>query len=241
MARSRKLIFHSLINDTQMKRALFTVTLLFLPFAVMAQPDPATPDGENLMVPESWQVRLDRPNPDVVIGADGESADIFFVNMTPGWHITTGPAAIFYHPELTAEGSYTMEATIHLFDPGERREAYGVFMGGQNLDGDEIVYDYFLLRNTGEFLLKRRSGSETSIIQDWTASDAVNTFGPDTGSSVENHLRVDVHEETVTFSVNGTEVASTSRDQIMTDGIAGLRINHALNVHVSDVKVTPHE
>ena len=224
-----------------MKRVLFTVTLLFLPFSVMAQPDPATPDGENLMVPESWQVRLDRPNPDVVIGADGESADIFFVNMTPGWHITTGPAAIFYHPELVAEESYTVEATIHLFDPGERREAYGVFMGGQNLDGDEITYDYFLLRNTGEFLLKRRSGSETSIIQDWTGSDAVNTFGPDTESSVENHLRVDVHEETVTFSVNGTEVASTSRDQVMTDGIAGLRINHALNVHVSDLKVTPHE
>ncbi len=224
-----------------MKRALFTVTLLFLPFAAMAQPDPATPDGENLMVPESWQVRLDRPNPDVVIGADGESADIFFVNMTPGWHITTGPAAIFYHPELRARGSYTMETTIHLFDPGERREAYGVFMGGRNLDGDEITYDYFLLRNTGEFLIKRRSGAETPIIQDWTASDAVNTFGPDTESSVENHLQVDVREETVTFSVNGTEVASVPRDQVMTNGIVGLRINHALNVHVSDLKVTPHE
>ncbi len=207
----------------------------------MAQPDPATPDGENLMVPESWQVRLDRPDPDVMIGADGESADIFFVNMTPGWHITTGPAAIFYHPELMAEGSYTLEAIIHLFDPGDRREGYGVFMGGQDLDGDEMMYDYFLLRNSGEFLLKRRSGSETPIIQDWTANDAINTFGADTESSVENHLRVDVHEETVTFSVNGTEVASASRDQVMVDGVAGLRINHALNVHVSELKVTPHE
>ncbi len=224
-----------------MKRILFTAAAVFLPFAVTAQPDPAVPDGENLMVPESWQVRLDRPNPEAVIGSEADSVDIYFVNMTPGWHITTGPAAIFYHPEMMTEGNYTLESTIHLFDPGERREAYGVFMGGQNLDGEEIMYDYFLLRNTGEFLLKRRSGAETSLIQDWTASDAVNTFGPDTESSVENHLKVDVQEETVTFSVNGTEVASVSRDQVMTGGSAGLRINHALNVHVSDLKVTPHE
>ena len=222
-----------------MKRHLCTIVLLFLPLALMAQPDPATPDGENLMVPESWKVRLDRPNPDIVIGAEADSSDIFFVNMTPGWHITTGPAAIFYHPDMVAKKNYTLESTMYLFDPRERREAYGMFMGGQNMEGDDIVYDYFLLRNSGEFLIKRRTGSETSILQDWTASEAVNMFGPDTESSVENRLRVDVGEQEVAFSVNGTEVASVPRDQVMTDGIAGLRINHALNVHVSDLKVTP--
>ncbi len=224
-----------------MKRHLCTIVLLFLPLALMAQPDPATPDGENLMVPESWKVRLDRPNLDIVIGAEADSSDIFFVNMTPGWHITTGPAAIFYHPDMVAKKNYTLESTMYLFDPGERREAYGMFMGGQDMEGDDIVYDYFLLRNSGEFLIKRRTGSETSILQDWTASEAVNMFGPDTESSVENRLRVDVGEQEVAFSVNGTEVASVPRDQVMTDGIAGLRINHALNVHVSDLKVTPHE
>jgi len=207
----------------------------------LAQLDPAIPDGENLMMPESWKVRLDRPNPDIMIGADQDSVDIFFVNMTPGWHITTGPAAIFYHPDMIAASNFTLETTIHLFDPGERREAYGVFMGGQYLEGDDIVYDYFLLRNSGEFLLKRRTASETSIIQDWTVSEAVNTFGPETESSVENHLQVDVYEDTVTFFVNQTEVASVPRYRVITDGIAGLRINHALNVHVSDLKVTPHE
>lgn len=224
-----------------MKHVLFTATALFLPFAVMAQPDSATPGGENLVVPESWEVRLDQPDPEVVIGSDVDSVDIYFVNMTPGWHITTGPAAIFYHPEMTADGNYTLESTIHLFDPEDRQEAFGVFMGGQDLGGDDIRYDYFLLRNSGEFLLKRRNGSETSLIQDWSTSDAVNTFGPDTGSSVENHLRVDVLEDTVTFSINGTEVASAPRDKVMTGGIVGIRVNHALNVHVSDLKVTPHE
>ena len=224
-----------------MKQVPITAFLFLLPFVSMAQVDPLMPDGENLKVPESWKVRLDRPNPDVVISADQDSSDIFFVNMTPGWHITTGPAAIFYHPDMTAGKNYQLESTIYLFDPGERREAYGVFMGGQNLEEDDLVYDYFLLRNTGEFLIKRRTGSETSIIQDWTVSEAVGTFGHETGSSVENHLRVEVHEDTVTFFVNGTEVATTARDQVRTDGIVGLRINHALNVHVGDFKVTSYE
>ncbi len=193
------------------------------------------------MVPESWKVRLDRPNPELVVGADQDSVDIFFVNMTPGWHITTGPAAIFYHPDLVASGGYTLESTIHLFDPGERREAYGVFLGGQKLEDDEIKYDYFLLRNSGEFLIKRRTGSETSIIQDWTASQSINVFGPETEGSVKNHLRIDALEDMVAFSINGIEVASFSRDQMMIDGTVGLRINHALNVHISDLMVTPHQ
>jgi len=117
-----------------MKRILCIATLLLLPLVGLAQLDPAIPDGENLMMPESWKVRLDRPNPDIMIGADQDSVDIFFVNMTPGWHITTGPAAIFYHPDMIAASNFTLETTIHLFDPGERREAYGVFMGGQYLE-----------------------------------------------------------------------------------------------------------
>ncbi|MCY4000882.1 MAG: hypothetical protein OXF84_08780 [Bacteroidetes bacterium] len=224
-----------------MKHVLLALIVMAYPLATIAQVDPSVADGENLMVPESWKVRLDHSSPDAVIGAVPDSVDIFFVNMTPGWHITTGPAAIFYHPDLMAEGNYVLESILHLFDPGSRREAFGIFMGGHDLEGDEIMYDYFLLRNSGEFLIKRRTGSETSLIQDWTASDSIVTFGPETESSVKNHLRVDVLSDTVTFSVNGTEVASAPRDQVMTDGVAGLRINHALNVHVSDLKVTPLE
>jgi len=224
-----------------MKRILLAFIVMTFPLVATAQLDPATPDGKNLMVPESWKVRLDHSNPDAMIGSDPDSVDIYFVNMTPGWHITTGPAAIFYHPDLMADGNYTLESTFHLFDPDDRREAYGVFMGGQNLESDDIMYDYFLLRNSGEFLIKRRTGSETSLIQDWTVNDSILEFGPETESSVENHFRVDVLKDTVTFSVNGVEVARESRDRVMTDGIAGLRINHALNVHVSDLKVTPLE
>lgn len=228
------------LNPECVMRTAFTLLIsvfLVLPILAQDRPSPQNPEGEEGATPPSWEVRLDKPMDDVVIGSDKETADIWFVNMTPGWHITTGPAAILYHPANTGSGAYNVTAKIHLFDPGERREAYGVFFGGQGLDDEHIQYDYFLLRNTGEFLIKRRTGAETSLIQDWTAHEAIQIYGPDSGSSVENNLGVDLMAEEVVFSVNGAEVARMPRADLQTDGIAGLRINHALNVHVSDLAV----
>lgn len=232
------------LNSEYVMRTAFALLMsvfLVLPILAQDRPDPQNPDGEEGATPPSWEVRLDKPSDDVVIGADKETADIWFVNMTPGWHITTGPAAILYHPANTDSGAYSVTAKIYLFDPGERREAYGVFFGGQGLDGEDIQYDYFLLRNTGEFLIKRRTGAGTSLIQDWTAHEAIQIYGPDSESSVENNLRVDVMAEEVAFSVNGAEVARMPRADLLTDGIAGLRINHALNVHVAEIAVTAAE
>ena len=62
-------------------------------------PDAGVPQGENNDVPEGWNVRLDRPDASTVIGSS-EDDDVYFVNMTPGWHVTTSKAGIFYHPAV---------------------------------------------------------------------------------------------------------------------------------------------
>ena len=205
--------------------------------SALTRPDPNAPSGEENAVPENWIVRLDRPSEDVTIGADAETADIFFVNMTPGWHITSGPSAIYYHPASTASGTYTAKAGIHLFDPGERTEAFGLFVGGANLDADDQVYDYFLIRNSGEYLIKRRTGSETELIQDWTPHESILRYTAESESSVLNELSVDVRENEVGFGINGEEVAAVPVSDIRTDGVVGLRVNHALNLHVSNLEV----
>lgn len=225
---------------------LLAVLGLMAPFAQAQRPDPLTPDGENMTTPPSWVVRFDAPHGHgdhadhadhaPTVGADS-TADVFFVNMTPGWHVTTGPRAIFYHPDATASGDVRVRTMMHLFDPGERREAHGLFMGGQNLDGDDLAYDYFLIREGGEFLIKRRRGDETETLQDWTAHDAIRSFADGDGSPVENVLEVVAQGDDVAFLVNGTEVARLPRTDVQTDGIAGLRINHALNLHVEDFAI----
>jgi hypothetical protein len=200
-------------------------------------PDPETPKGGNLERPEGWMVRLDTPNPDAVIGS-AETADVFFVNMTPGWHITTQERAIFYHPAAYADGDYTASAGLYFFDPGDRqREGYGIIFGGSNLDSDNQSYGYFLLRNTGDFLIKKRSGDETSVVQDWTPSDAVNVVEAGSGESVLNELSVRVEDGQVHFLVNGENVATHPVSAIPTDGLFGLRLNHGVNVHVATFNV----
>ncbi|MDX1418991.1 MAG: hypothetical protein R3181_03400 [Rubricoccaceae bacterium] len=224
-----------------MRPLLLTLALVLLAPAAHAQrPDPNQPEGENLQTPLSWVVRFDEghsAHAAPTVGADS-TADVFFVNMTPGWHITTGPAGIFYHPESTAEGTYRAETLLHLFDPEGRNEAFGLFIGGQDLDGDALTYDYFLLRNSGEFLIKRRTADETTTLHPWTPHDAIATFGEDTESSAPNTLAVEVSEEEVVFLINDVEAARLPRAEVQTDGVVGLRINHALNVHVENLAVT---
>ena len=206
-----------------------------------ARPDPNVPSGENNAVPENWLVRLDRPSEDVVIGDNQDTADIFFVNMKPGWHITSGPAAIYYHPASVANGLYSAKLEVHLFDPGQRNEAYGFFIGGDNLEEENQVYDYFLIRNSGEYLIKRRNGDETEMIQDWTPHESILRYTAESESSVLNELSIDVREGEVGFSINGVEVASKPASEIKTEGVVGLRVNHALNLHVSNLEVVDQE
>jgi hypothetical protein len=223
-----------------MRRNPFVLALLLLTAVALnaAGPDPKKPQGKNLEVPAGWIVRLDKPDPAVVIGSDKKDG-IYFVNMTPGWHVTTGPSAIFYHPESVAKGQSRIEAVIHLFAPqGRHREAFGIFFGGADLDGANQAYDYFVIRNSGEFLIKRRNGSETPVIHAWTKSAAIvpHTEGKE---SVKNVLAVEAGTESAKFFINGELVATLPRSDVRLDGIVGLRVNHHVNLHIEDLSIRP--
>ncbi len=60
---------------------------------------------------------------------------------------------------------------------------------------------------------------------------------PGGGEQAENVLAVECGPETVDFYINGTKVTSVPRAQLDVDGIVGLRVNHSLNLHVSELSV----
>jgi hypothetical protein len=204
------------------------IATLFLAVTVFALPL-AAQEGEK---PAGWEMRLDRANAD--------PTEIKFVTMEPGWHITTGPAAIFYDPSRAASGEYRVETEIFLFDPGRRqREAFGVFIGGNDLAGEDQAYLYFLIRNDGNYLIKRRDGSETPTITPWTPHPAI-VRHDGSAETAKNTLAIDVGAEQLDFYLNGEKVTSLPRSELGMDGIVGLRVNHSLNVHVSKLTVEPH-
>ena len=189
--------------------------------------------AQELTRPRGWQVRFD--------DASATEAELeMFVSMPPGWHITTGPSAIFWDPALEARGDFLLEMEVFLFDPQGRREGFGLFVGGSDLTGGRQAYTYFLIRDGGEFLIKHRQGDETRNLTPWTAHEAIRSYG-DRGedASVRNVLAVEAGPEQVRFLVNGREVATLPRSEVAVEGTVGLRVNHRLNLHVSRLEVKP--
>ncbi len=203
--------------------------VLFLAPALLTTPLAA----QDLQRPADWKVRFDMAGASV---ADLE----MFVAMPPGWHVTSGPAGIYWDPGATASGTFRLEMEVFLFDPQGRREAFGLFLGGRDLDGAGQEYTYFLIREGGQFILKERRGSDAPTIQGWTSHNAIAAYA-DRGDevSVKNVLAVEAGTETVRFLVNDTEVARMPRSELQLDGIYGFRVNHALNLHISRLEVSP--
>jgi hypothetical protein len=177
-------------------------------------------------IPEGWQARLDRP---------GSTAAIHFMSMDGHLHAVLGPAGIFYQPQTTATGAYTAQGTFTLNRPSAHPEAYGLFVGGGDLQGEGQNYLYFIIRQDGQFMVKHRAGSETHTLVDWTAHAAVQR--PDAQGHATNTLSIEAGPASARFLVNGTEVANIPGAP--TNGIAGLRLNHNLDVTITDFAVHP--
>ena len=209
-----------------MRNVACTLLMLAMPSLVMAQ------EQAKKEFPPGFTVRTDNPA-EPLTGID-------FVTMSPGWHLTTGPAAIVYNPSNAASGEYRVETETFLFDPGRRNEAYGIFFGGSALTGAGQSYTYFMIRRSGEFLVKRRSGDQFTVVTEWTAHPAILRYD-DKGEAgtAKNILAVEVGRERVRFFVNGQEVGSVARSAVSTDGVVGLRVNHSLNLHVTRLDIRP--
>jgi hypothetical protein len=116
-------------------------------------------------------------------------------------------------------------------------EGYGIFIGGQGLGGAGQKYTYFLVRGDGTYLIKRRDGAETqNLTSSWSSHPGV--VKADRDGKATNELEVVVTPTKTAFFVNGKEVYAADPRLIDAKGIAGLRVNHNLDVHIEKFAVT---
>lgn len=186
-------------------------------------------------LPAGYALRLDRPNRD---------AAEFVTTLDNGvLQIRTGPAGIIYRPDqvsdpLSDPPRFTARARFTEIDaPVGHREGFGLFVGGQELEGDRQRYIYFLVRGDGRYLIKRRDGESTVEISDgWEASDSIRVPTPD-NADVANDLEIAVDGERVRFSCNGQLVADRPVGDLSPQGVVGARVNHNLKVRVERLQV----
>jgi hypothetical protein len=199
--------------------------------AGMMEDDPTlAPAGPTTGIPAGYAVRLDR--------ADQDAADFHVEEGDGSMMIRTGPAGVLYSSEnVPAEGDYSVSATFtEVGAPAGHREAYGLIIGGADLSGEAQRYTYFLVRGDGRYLIKQRNGAEAMNVTDgWQDSDVVVAAEED--GDVTNDLSIAVRGDQAHFSVNGTEVATFPTADLDVAGIAGVRVNHNLNVRVEDFSI----
>jgi hypothetical protein len=203
----------------------FAIALTLAHTATAQDPDRTVQGGGKL--PAGWQARLDN--------SSARLDAVKFEASGTGFHVTSGPAAIYFKPDQKTSGTYETHATFTQLEPAAHPEAYGLIIGGSDLQSDNQKYTYFLIRQDGKFMIKKRDGASTPNIMAWTENAAIKKA--DSSGKATNALSVEVGADKVRFLVNGTEVASQPRSQVDTNGIAGLRINHNLNVQVESFGV----
>ena len=191
--------------------------------------DPDRPADGGGTVPAGWTVRPD---------GKADAGDAKVVATGKGLHVTTGPAVLLYRENTRGNGPFHTLATFTLAKPSAHPEGYGLFFGGDGLDGEAQSYTYFLVRQDGSYLVKRRDGAKTSdVSKGWTPHPAVKQ--PDAKGGATNLLEVDNKTDPakVTFKVNGQGVHTVDAKGTDVDGVVGVRVNHNLDVMVEGFDV----
>jgi hypothetical protein len=215
------------------RRVIATTALALLAAAPLAAQNSADPDKkvDGGALPAGWSGRTDDPS--------AKLSNAKFVTMGGGYHVTSGPAAIYWNTGRTTTGPFTASATFAQTKAPSHPEAYGIFFMGKKLDAPDQDYAYFIVRGNGQVMVKHRAGTATHTILPWTDNAAVHK--QDAAGKATNTLTVDASKpDSVRLLVNGTQVAALPGSHLgSTDGTVGLRVNHNLDVHISDFTVTP--
>lgn len=179
--------------------------------------------AQMLSQPDGWRTRAER-----------------FVAMPPGFHVTTSPSVLFYHPDATVGGEFTVTTDGFMFG-GDSPNTYGLFVGGRHLDGDAATWVSFEVGLDGRWVVRQRQPRDLQ-----TGFEIVDLAGPEAGpvalpgpeGPARNALGVTVGADEVAFELNGDTVARLPRADLPLDGVTGFRVGAGLNLHLVTLSIT---
>jgi hypothetical protein len=209
-------------ETTMFRTVVLTVALALTAASLSAQ------------APAGWKVQIDNSTN----AADPDNTpQLKFMAMGKGFHVTGGPAGVFWNPANTATGDFTASATFTLMKPSGHTNYYGLVFGGGELGTAAQNYIYFLVAQDGTYMVSHRQGAQVHEVKAKTPHASVVKPGAN-GQSI-NALEVRVAGNTISYVVNGQVVHTTPKTGMTakTDGLVGVRINHLLYVHVENFAV----
>lgn len=203
-----------------MQRRTYVVGISLLALVALGVPEAAV--GQALSQPDGWRTRAER-----------------FVAMPPGFHITTSPSVLFFHPDARAEGEFYVQSEGFLFR-GDSPHSYGLFIGGRDLEGDDASWTSFEIAHDGTWAVRTRRFRDVQ-----QGAEVVDVLGPEPGpvalpgaeTTAKNELVIRAGAEEVAFEVNDQTVATLPRADLPVDGVVGFRVGADLNLHLTSLTI----
>lgn len=204
-----------------MRISEFLLTGCTLAACVLVTPGAAR--AQSLSQPDGWEVRAER-----------------FVAMPPGFHITTSPSVLFYHPDARAEGEFEVITDGFVFR-GDSPHAYGLFVGGRDLADDEATWVSFEIALDGTWVVRRREyrGQEQGFaVVDLAGPEPGPIVVPGQEQTARNTIAVVAGSDRVEFQINHATVTTFPRAEMDVDGVTGFRVGAGLNLHLVSFTVS---
>ena len=182
--------------------------------------------------------------------ADGGASvnDAKFAKEGNGFHVTTGPATTYWNPANKASGDYTVRATFtepKFQNLNSHPHPYGIVIGGNDMGTANATYLYCAVNGNGSFIVRGMGPAPFQMNGGRGAANAAVHKAAAVGETVTNEVAVSVKGDKVSCSINGTEVASFAKADLVTagklkatDGLYGIRFAHNTEVTLTGLALS---
>ena len=163
-----------------------------------------------------------------------------------GFHVTTGPSALYWNPANKASGDYTVSATFNepkYMNLNDHPHPYGIAIAGNDLDGDNFSMLYCAAYGNGTSILRGFGPAAFQVGGRAAVANAAINKAAGPNQPVTQMIALSVKGDKVECAVNGTTVWSVTKAEVVgpgklksTDGIYGLRFGHNTEAIVTNFK-----
>lgn len=226
-----------------MQVALATAVLALIPQLTQAQDSEKSMAVKGGIQVKGWMGKVD--GKEAKAGLTVDSAK--FVTMgKDGMHATTGPAITYWNPSMTGKGDYVVKATFserEYMGLNNHPHPYGIVMGGNDMGTDNESYLYCAAYGNGNFIVRGFGPAPFQMNGRGGTNEAV-AKAEAKGKPVTQEIALQVKGDKVSCLINGTEVASYSKAELVaagklksTDGAVGFRMGHNTDAHISGFSI----
>ena len=222
-----------------MKRVMLVAAAVLMPQLVQAQ------DGEKSLAVKGgiqmkgWMGVVDAKEAKAGLTVDSAK----FVSMGSGMHATTGPAITYWNPTMVGKGDYTVKATFaerEYMGLNSHPHPYGIVMAGNDMGTDNASYLYCAAYGNGNFIVRGFGPAPFQMNGPRGGTNEAVHKAEAKGKPVSQEIALQVKGDKVSCLINGTEVASYSKAELVaagklksTDGVVGFRMGHNTDAHIS--------